>query len=118
MNVAENLYTPVGLRSLAPSESRYRGIYIGDIWQRDTAYHQGTVWTWPLGGFITAGKRLKIRDKRFNTEKIIENIKYTLKEETLGHISEIFDAEPPYSPRGRYAQAWSVAEILRAITEN
>jgi len=117
MNVAENLYTPVGLRSLAPSDSKYRNIYIGDIWQRDTAYHQGTVWTWPLGAFITTGKRLKIRDKRFTTEKIIDNIKYTLKEEALGHISEIYDAEAPYSPRGCYAQAWSVAEILRAITE-
>lgn len=118
MNVAENLYTPVGLRTLAPSDSRYRAIYIGDIWQRDTAYHQGTVWTWPMGAFITAGKRLKIKDKRFTTAKIIDNIKYTLKEETLGQINEIFDAEPPFSPRGCYAQAWSVGEILRAITED
>ena len=118
MNVAENLYTPVGLRSLAPSDPKYRDIYIGDIWQRDTAYHQGTVWTWPLGAFITAGKRLKIRDKRFKTDTIIENIKYTLKEEALGQISEIYDAKEPYLPRGCYAQAWSVAEILRAITED
>ena len=70
-----------------------------------------------MGHFITAGKKLKIRDKRFTTETIVENIKYTLKEEALGHISEIYDAENPYSPRGCYAQAWSVAEILRAITE-
>ena len=118
MHVAENLYTPVGLRTLSQNDSNYRGIYIGDIWQRDTAYHQGTVWPWPMGAFITAGKRLKIRDKRFTTETIVENIKYTLKEETLGHISEIYDGEYPHLPRGCFAQAWSVAEILRAITEN
>lgn len=117
MNVAENLYTPVGLRSLSPSDSKYKDIYIGDIWQRDTAYHQGTVWTWPLGAFITAGKHLKIRDKRFTTDRIIDNIKYTLREEALGYISEIYDASPPYTPRGCCAQAWSVGEILRAITE-
>lgn len=117
MNVAENLYTPVGLRSLAPFDSHYRPIYIGDIWQRDTAYHQGTVWTWPLGAFITAGKRLKIKDERFTTNQIINNIKYTLNEEVLGQINEIYDAEPPFAPRGCYAQAWSIAEILRAITE-
>jgi predicted glycogen debranching enzyme len=117
MNVAENLYTPVGLRSLAPTDDKYRSVYLGDIWNRDTAYHQGIVWTWPLGAFITAGKRLKIKDKRFTTKQIIENIKYTLKEETLGQINEIFDAEPPFTPRGCYAQAWSVGEILRAITE-
>lgn len=117
MNVAENLYTPVGLRTLAPNDERYRPIYLGDIWQRDTAYHQGIAWTWPMGGFITASKRLKIKDKRFTEDTIISNIKYTLKEEVLGHINEIFDAEPPFSPRGCYAQAWSVGEILRAITE-
>ena len=117
MNVAENLYTPVGLRSLAPSDSRYRPIYLGDIWKRDTSYHQGIVWTWLLGSFITAGKRLKIKDKRFTAKKIIENISYTLKEEALGQINEIFDAESPFTPRGCYAQAWSIGEILRAITE-
>lgn len=118
MNVAENLYTPVGLRSLAPSDEKYRPIYLGDIWQRDTAYHQGTVWTWPIGAFITSSKRLKIKDKRFTEKTIVENIKYTLKEETLGQINEIFDAEYPFTPRGCFAQAWSVGELLRAITEN
>ncbi len=118
MNVAENLYTPVGLRTLSPKDERYRPIYMGDIWQRDTAYHQGIVWTWPLGGFITAGKRLKIKDKRFTEKTIVENIKYTLKEETLGQINEIFDAEYPFSPRGCFAQAWSVGELLRAIVED
>lgn len=116
-NVADNLYTPVGLRSLSPKDSKYRPIYLGDIWQRDTAYHQGTVWTWPMGHFITASKRLKIKDERYTVDAIVKNIKYTLKEETLGQINEIFDAEPPFSPRGCYAQAWSVAEILRGIVE-
>lgn len=114
--VAEDLYTPVGLRSLSPKDERYRPIYLGDVWQRDTAYHQGTVWTWPLGGFIKASKRLKIKDKRYTEKNIIQNIKYTLKEEAIGQISEIFDAEPPFTPRGCYAQAWSVGEILHAIT--
>ncbi|MBP3284952.1 MAG: glycogen debranching enzyme family protein [Clostridia bacterium] len=116
-NVAESLYTPVGLRSLAPSDKNYKGIYIGDIWSRDTAYHQGTVWTWPLGYFITASKKLQIKDKRYTVETIVKNIQYTLTEETLGQISEIFDGDKPYTPRGCYAQAWSVGEVLRAITE-
>lgn len=116
-NVGEFLYTPVGLRSLAPNDSRYKGIYIGDIWSRDTAYHQGTVWTWPLGHFITASKRLQIKDKQFSAENMIKNIQYTLRDETLGQISEIFDGDEPHTSRGCYAQAWSVGEILRAITE-
>jgi len=116
-NVGDALYTPVGLRTLAPSDKNYRGIYIGDIWSRDTAYHQGTSWTWPLGYFITASKKLKIKDKRYTVETIKKNIEYTLQEETLGQISEIFDGDAPHTPRGCYAQAWSVAEILRAITE-
>lgn len=111
--VARELYTPVGLRSLSPHDDRYRGIYIGDIWNRDTAYHQGTVWTWPLGAFITAGRKLK--DTKYTVEYIVENLKYTLQEETLGQINEIFDGDAPFYPRGCFAQAWSVAEVLRSI---
>jgi len=115
--VADELYTSVGLRTLSPKDERYRSVYCGDIWARDTAYHQGIVWTWPLGAFITAGKKLNMNKGKYSTEKIIKNLKYTLEEETIGQINEIFDAEPPFAPRGCFAQAWSVAEILRAISE-
>jgi len=115
--VADELYTNVGLRTLSPKDERYRSIYSGDIWARDTAYHQGIVWTWPLGGFITASKKLNLDKGKYSTENIINNLKYTLEEETIGQINEIFDAESPYTPRGCFAQAWSVAEILRAISE-
>lgn len=115
--VANELYTNVGLRTLSPKDSRYRSVYCGDIWARDTAYHQGIVWTWPLGGFITASKKLNMDKGKYSTENIINNLKYTLEEETIGQINEIFDAEYPFTPRGCFAQAWSVAEVLRAITE-
>lgn len=115
--VADELYTNVGLRTLSPKDERYRSVYCGDIWARDTAYHQGIVWTWPLGAFITASKRLSKNSGEYSIENIINNLKYTLEEETLGQINEIFDAEYPFTPRGCFAQAWSVAEILRAITE-
>jgi predicted glycogen debranching enzyme len=115
--VAEHLYTRVGLRSLSPQDENYKDTYTGDIWNRDTAYHQGIVWAWPLGAFITASKRLNISGE-YSVDKIKEALKYHLRKETLGQISEIFDAKEPFTPRGCFAQAWSIGEILRAITEN
>ena len=111
--VAEKLYTPVGLRSLAPDDIEYKGIYIGDIWSRDCAYHQGTVWTWPMGEVIGAAQ--KLNKEEYTVEKVVKNLEYHLSEETLGNISEIFDGDSPHTPRGCFAQAWSVAEILQRM---
>lgn len=112
--VKEKLYTPMGLRSLAPDDPNYHPNYGGDQWSRDSAYHQGTVWSWLLGPLIDAIMRVEGAKGREQAGKIIENFRPHLKEAGIGTISEIFDAEAPHQPRGCIAQAWSVGEILRA----
>jgi len=115
--VEENLYTPVGLRSLAATEPGYRPYYGGDQWSRDGAYHQGTVWSWLLGPMTTAIVRVDGEAGMKRAKQLLENIKPHLSDAGIGTISEIFDAEPPHSPRGCMAQAWGVAEVLRAYIE-
>ncbi len=115
--VEEKLYTPMGLRSLAANEPGYRPHYGGDQWSRDSAYHQGTVWSWLLGPFITAMLRVEGEAGRQRARQIIENLQPHLLDAGLGTVSEIFDAEPPHAPRGCIAQAWSVGELLRAYLE-
>ena len=118
LKVAEaQLLTPVGLRSLAPGHPDYKAKYFGDLRARDAAYHQGTVWAWLIGPYIDAW--LKVHpDDRAGARRFLEGFTKTLDEACIGSISEIFDAESPYTPRGCIAQAWSVAEVLRcwAIT--
>lgn len=118
--VLKELYTAYGLRSLSPKEKEYVGVYVGDQYRRDGAYHQGTVWTWPLGHFITA--YLKVNNYSPEAKKMalrfIEPFKDHLEDACLGSISEIFDGNEPLIPRGCFAQAWSVAEILRAYVED
>jgi hypothetical protein len=110
--VRERLVTPVGLRSLAPGNPDYKPRYFGDLRARDAAYHQGTVWAWLIGPFLDAW--LKVHpDDRPGARRFLEGFKAHLSEGCLGTISEIFDAEAPYTPRGCIAQAWSVAEVLR-----
>jgi predicted glycogen debranching enzyme len=116
--VMDKLYTPFGLRSLAPEDPHYRPTYGGDIFQRDSAYHQGTVWSWLLGPFLTALVRIHGADGKAEGKKIIEAFKPHFADAGIGSISEIFDADAPHAPRGCIAQAWGVAEILRAYTEN
>lgn len=111
--VEEALLTPVGLRSLAPSDSRYQPRYQGDALARDGAYHQGTVWPWLLGPFVTALVRERGAKGRAQGRVLIEQMMTHLSEAGVGSIAEIFDAEPPHHPRGTIAQAWSVAELLR-----
>ncbi|MGH2459646.1 MAG: amylo-alpha-1,6-glucosidase [Chloroflexota bacterium] len=106
------LLTPVGLRSLAPDASGYRGHYGGDQANRDGAYHQGTVWPWLLGPYADACKRAG-RDLTVLKTVLGELIR-TSNDIGLGTIGEIFDGDPPYTPAGTIAQAWSVGEILRA----
>lgn len=109
---AHTLLTPYGLRSLAPSEPGYTPRYEGGPRERDAAYHQGTVWTWLLGPFVDAHYRV-YRDAA-KARSFLEPISLHLHQACVGQVNEIFDAEAPYRPRGCFAQAWSVAEILRA----
>jgi predicted glycogen debranching enzyme len=109
---AKELLTPVGLRSLSPRDPEYRPRYEGGPWQRDGAYHQGTVWSWLLGPFALA--HYHTYDDAEQALAIISAIAPHIAEGCVGTISEIFDAEAPHVPRGCFAQAWSVAEVLRA----
>ena len=110
--VRERLVTPLGLRSLAPGHPDYKPRYFGDLRSRDAAYHQGTVWAWLIGPFIDAWLRVH-PDARAEARQFLKGFPEHLSEACLGTISEVFDAEPPYTPRGCIAQAWSVAEVLR-----
>ncbi|HVX41600.1 MAG TPA: amylo-alpha-1,6-glucosidase [Gemmatimonadaceae bacterium] len=110
--VRDRLLTPVGLRSLAPDEPEYKKKYFGDLRARDAAYHQGTVWAWLIGPWIDAW--LKVHpDDHAGARRYLDGCLRALGAFGLGTIGEIFDAEPPYTPRGCIAQAWSVAEVLR-----
>ena len=118
--VEDQLLTPVGLRTLSPTDGRYRARYEGGVRERDAAYHQGTVWPFLLGPFVTAW--IKVHGKKAarlkQARSFLDGIGAHLKEACLGQVSEIFDAESPHIPRGCYAQAWSVAEPLRVLMED
>jgi predicted glycogen debranching enzyme len=117
--VEHNLLTPRGLRTLSPNDPRYIGRYEGDPRSRDGAYHQGTVWPWLMGAYITAHvKAFGEKIGREFAEKWLENFQQHLNEACLGQVSEIFDGNAPHTPRGCVAQAWSVAELLRATVED
>ena len=114
--VKDQLLTPYGLRSLSPLDSRYRGYYGGDQFQRDSSYHQGTVWGWLIGPFIEAF--LKVNDfsecsLRQSKEYIAPLIEHARSGGCMGSVAEIFDGDYPHNPKGCIAQAWSVAELLR-----
>lgn len=114
--VEADLLTPLGLRSLAPGEPDYQPHYEGGVWQRDGAYHQGTVWPWLIGPFVEAWVRVRggtDAAKREARGKFLAPILAHLDEAGLGHISEIADAGPAHTPRGCPFQAWSVGEALR-----
>lgn len=118
--VLEQLYAGYGLRSLSPRDAEYRGSYFGELHDRDAAYHQGTVWAFPLGGLITAF--VKVYDHSPESisfaEKLIRPLEDHLMDGCIGSIAEIFDGDEPHVSRGCYAQAWSVGEILRAYAED
>jgi predicted glycogen debranching enzyme len=111
--VARALLTPVGLRSLAPNSPDFKAKYFGDLRARDMAYHQGTVWAWLIGPFVDAYLRVHPDDRK-GARALLQGFVPHLDEACIGQVSEIFDAEPPFTPRGCVAQAWSVAEVLRA----
>ncbi|MBN1509314.1 MAG: glycogen debranching enzyme family protein [Sedimentisphaerales bacterium] len=115
--VEQELLTPYGLRTLNRQDARYKGRCEGSAYQRDEAYHQGTVWAWLIGPFIEA--YLKVRDSsaesRRQAGRMLDPLmRHLTQDACLGSVSEIFDGDPPHTPRGCPAQAWSVGELIRA----
>jgi len=119
--VEKDLLTPFGLRTLSRDHPLYKGQYHGDAMNRDTAYHNGTAWPWLLGAYVKA--YLKVHN---NSESSLENMRALLEgfdthieaAAGIGSISEVFDGDYPHAPGGCIAQAWSIAEILRAYVED
>jgi glycogen debranching enzyme len=109
---ARHLLTSHGLRSLAPDHPDYRGRYGGDQKERDGAYHQGTVWSWLIGPFVSA--HLRVYQDPLRARAFLQPLLRHLVAHGVGSISEIFDGDPPFTPRGCPAQAWGVAELIRA----
>jgi predicted glycogen debranching enzyme len=118
--VERNLLTLCGLRTLSPMHPDYRSRYRGDLEARDHAYHQGTVWPWLMGPYITAYLRAYGRSGQTLAYclNLLEALTEHLRDAGLGTISEIFDGDPPHRPNGCIAQAWSVAELLRVLAED
>lgn len=112
--VRKELLTPVGLRTLAPSHPDFKKSYNGDLRSRDAAYHQGTVWPWLLGHFIDAWLKVHPNDAEI-CYGFLKGLEEHLTLNCIGTIGEIFDACEPYTARGCFAQAWSVAEMLRSL---
>ena len=117
--VRRELLTPVGLRTLAKSDPNYHGKYNGPQKQRDAAYHNGTVWPWPLGAFLDA--YLKVNDRSQpavdQARRWLQPLLHTMRHSCISQIDEIFEGDEPHRPVGCFAQAWSVAEALRLAME-
>jgi len=114
--IEARLLTPLGLRSLAESEPGYRARYAGGVWERDSAYHQGTVWPWLLGPFVEAWIKSHggtVDAKRIARDRFVRPLREHLSSAGLGHVSEVADAEAPHRAGGCPFQAWSVSELIR-----
>ncbi|HEX3641238.1 MAG TPA: amylo-alpha-1,6-glucosidase, partial [Ktedonobacteraceae bacterium] len=109
--VTAHLLTPAGLRSLSPADPHYHNHFRGDRWQRDSAYHQGTVWQWLIGPYVDV--HLRVYNDRAKLMPLLESLIEQLWSCCLGTISEVAEPESPFIPQGCFAQAWSVAELLR-----
>lgn len=119
--VEKELFVGCGLRSLAPDHPDYHGIYCGALAKRDAAYHQGTAWGFLLGGFFSAYMKVNHHSSSAaeNAIHMLEPVRKHLSDSgCIGSISEIFDGDAPHNPRGCYAQAWSVGEVLRCYCED
>jgi predicted glycogen debranching enzyme len=116
--ITQKLLTPRGLRSLSPDHKDYKPVYEGDPWHRDVAYHQGTAWSFLLGPYLDAWMTLKGERGRAEASQLVSVFLEHLNEAGVGTVSEIFDAAPPHRPRGCFAQAWSVGEVLRVALEH
>lgn len=112
---ARHLLTSHGLRSLSPNHPQYQGHYGGDSRRRDGLYHQGTVWGWLLGPFALA--HLKVYNDPVKAREFLEPMSQHLLAHCAGSMSEVFDGDAPFTPHGCIAQAWTVAEVLRAWME-
>jgi predicted glycogen debranching enzyme len=114
------LLTPYGLRTLSPRDPNYHGRYEGDPRSRDGAYHQGTAWPWLLGAFLTAYVKVhgNSQEARRRADHFLDPLRAHLLDAGLGQISEVFDGDAPHRPGGCFAQAWSVAEVLRTYMED
>ena len=112
--VERDLLTPFGLRSLSPTDPRYRGRYEGSPYERDSSYHQGPVWGWLIGHYVDAFARA-FPERLAEIPSLLSGFRDHLSEAGIGQISEIFDGDAPHTPRGCPAQAWSVAEVLRVL---
>ncbi len=118
--VEKDLLTPFGLRTLSSDNPIYKGQYHGDAINRDTAYHNGTAWPWLLGAYVKAYRKVRnySKESREDMRVLIEGFNTHLETAGLGTISEVFNGDYPHAPGGCIAQAWSVAEILRAYVED
>ncbi|MDY0385734.1 MAG: amylo-alpha-1,6-glucosidase [Methanolobus sp.] len=116
----EELLTPYGLRTLSPNDSNYIGSYNGNLKTRDAAYHNGTVWPWLLGPYVTAYAKVykELPDLKDRLRAFLDMIEKHMDEACIGTISEVFDGDMPHSPGGCVSQAWSVAEITRCYLED
>ncbi len=115
--VEEKLLTPRGLRSLSPDHADYKGHYGNSVWERDGAYHQGTVWSFLLGAYIDALIEVRGDEGKEQAKNILTNFFQHLDEAGIGSVSEIFEGDSPHRPCGCIAQAWGVAEVLRVAVE-
>jgi glycogen debranching enzyme len=118
--VERQLLTPYGLRTLAPGAAEYRPAYVGAPAVRDEGYHNGVVWPFLIGPYVSAHFRVHGRTPatRAHARRLLEPLLHHLAHDgCLGSISEIFDGDPPFTPRGCFAQAWSVAEVARVWIE-
>ena len=113
--VFEKLYTPYGLRTLEPKDEEFHACYGGEMIKRDLSYHQGTVWTFPMGGYYLAYLKVNKNSKeaKKTVAKQMEVLESAMREGCIGQLPEIYDGEIPVSSKGCFAQAWSVGEILR-----
>ncbi len=109
--VTKHLLTPLGLRTLSPEDPAYHKHFNGKREERDEAYHQGTVWPWLIGAYIDV--HLRVHNDRKALRTLLQPIIQHLWSVCLGTISEVAEPEPPFTPSGCFAQAWSVAEVLR-----
>ncbi len=107
----------MGLRTLAPGDPHYRGRYEGGVVERDSAYHQGTVWPWLMGPFVTAYLRVHGAEGRAQAAAWVAGFREAMRVYGLGQLPEIADGDAPHTPRGCIAQAWSVGELLRVAGE-
>ena len=115
--VERELLTPFGLRTLSPGDKRYVGQYVGDFSMRERSYHNGSVWPWLLGPYIRS--YMRVYGRGLHMQKLLEGLfERHVRVAGVGSVSEVFDGDPPHTPRGCVFQAWSVAELLRAYFED